>query len=580
MCGIFCFISRTDSIEVGKNVLELCKCLLNNRGPNKSGRSIHGSDVVAYGSVLWQQGTVLCSQPIQNDRFVLLFNGDLYIVRNDPNVSDTQWLFEKIVQSMETDTLHELITHLKGPFSMILLDKKLGRVYFARDSLGRNSLLLGQNDEGIIISSVLGKIISFEIDEVPPNGIYYMDFLNNTMQRNLMPWIDNVKEGCFLTILNEKFINLSWFDNTTVHKVDFNYHRLLKNVDLPPENVFDMLLSNESISSMCEELIEFLSQSVRERTTNTPPYCKQCIDTEALCPHSRVGILFSGGIDCTIIALLADQFVNQDIPIDLLNVAFERVVRCGNRKDEINWDVPDRLTGRATLKELQSLRPQRKWQFVEIDVTREELNNHRLKISELVFPLKSVLDESLGAALWFASRGEGTLNEAVYKSQCRVLLVGSGADELFGGYTRHRAAFYRNLNSKDHQHKDEEIELAFRNLAAELEHDWNRLPSRNLARDDRMICDHGITPRAPYLQEDFIAVVRSLKSYQKCYHPLGAGVGDKLTLRLCGYKLGLKTSPMLRKRALQFGCRIADSKQNANDVSIFLNRQIKDSVPS
>lgn len=141
----------------------------------------------------------------------------------------------------------------------------------------------------------------------------------------------------------------------------------------------------------------------------------------------------------------------------------------------------------------------------------------------------------------------------------QVLLIGSGADELFGGYTRHRNAFIRQYP---------EIELTpYERLESELEFDFNRLPSRNLARDDRVIGDCGTTARSPYLEERFVQFVRSLKTNQKCYHSLEQGVGDKLLLRLCGFYLGLRQVTSLKKRAMQFGSRIADRKQNAKDIS-------------
>lgn len=138
-------------------------------------------------------------------------------------------------------------------------------------------------------------------------------------------------------------------------------------------------------------------------------------------------------------------------------------------------------------------------------------------------------------------------------------MIGSGADELFGGYTRHRNAFLRQY---------EGVTLTpYERLEKELEFDFNRLPSRNLARDDRVIGDHGVTARSPYLEEEFVYFIRSLKSYQKCYHALEQGVGDKLLLRLCGFRLGLRAVTTLKKRAMQFGSRIADRKQNAKDTS-------------
>lgn len=138
-------------------------------------------------------------------------------------------------------------------------------------------------------------------------------------------------------------------------------------------------------------------------------------------------------------------------------------------------------------------------------------------------------------------------------------MIGSGADELFGGYTRHRNAFIRQYD---------EIKLSpFERLEQELEFDFQRLPSRNLARDDRVIGDHGVTARSPFLEEHLVYFIRSLRPYQKCYHALEQGVGDKLLLRLCGFRLGLKEVTSLKKRAMQFGSRIADRKQNAKDIS-------------
>lgn len=141
-------------------------------------------------------------------------------------------------------------------------------------------------------------------------------------------------------------------------------------------------------------------------------------------------------------------------------------------------------------------------------------------------------------------------------------MIGSGADEMFGGYTRHRNAFLR-------QYEGVEL-MPFERLENELEFDFNRLPSRNLARDDRVIGDHGVTARSPYLEEDLVYFVRSLHPFQKCYHGLEQGVGDKLLLRLCGFRLGLRDAANLKKRAMQFGSRIADRKQNAKDKSEML----------
>jgi asparagine synthetase B (glutamine-hydrolysing) len=61
-------------------------------------------------------------------------------------------------------------------------------------------------------------------------------------------------------------------------------------------------------------------------------------------------------------------------------------------------------------------------------------------------------DLNIGTALWLAAKGEGWAQETpegrnlehkkvAFKSSARVLLVGAGADEQCGGYSRHRTKF-------------------------------------------------------------------------------------------------------------------------------------------
>lgn len=65
----------------------------------------------------------------------------------------------------------------------------------------------------------------------------------------------------------------------------------------------------------------------------------------------------------------------------------------------------------------------RKWNFIEVNVTKkelhDELSNH---IKHLIYPLNTVLDESIGCAFWFASRGIGVNNGNSWKSFARVCI--------------------------------------------------------------------------------------------------------------------------------------------------------------
>jgi len=132
-----------------------------------------------------------------------------------------------------------------------------------------------------------------------------------------------------------------------------------------------------------------------------------------------------------------------------------------------------------------------------------------------------------------------------YVSGARVLLVGLGADELCGGYGRHRTAFRK--GGKDA-------------LQQELKKDYERLWQRNLGRDDRLISDHGREVRHPFLDETFVEFIQSLDVFQICDLTLPPGIGDKKILRDAAKMLGCEESASLVKRAIQFGTRMAHKK--------------------
>ncbi|RZC38319.1 asparagine synthetase domain-containing protein [Asbolus verrucosus] len=305
-------------------------------------------------------------------------------------------------------------------------------------------------------------------------------------------------------------------------------------------DIFEKLCNSHWLDNIIK-LEKLLKNAVKKRISTQPNFCQNCFK-QLNCSHSLTGVLFSGGVDCAILALLADEFTDETRSIDLINVAFDRAT---------NYKTPDRITGIDTLNELQKLCPQRKWNFVEVNVTTEELDSCRNNyISDLIYPLNSVLDDSLGCALWFAGRAASDN----YTSPCRARM---GADELFGGYTRHRAALHKR---------------GWQGLHEVLEEDWQNLSHRNLARDDRVVSDHGRQLRTPYLDEEVVAFIRNLNCWEKTFpsHDLPKGIGEKMLLRCLAYRLGLKNAASLQKRALQFGSRIANPKEKAHEKSVRL----------
>lgn len=161
------------------------------------------------------------------------------------------------------------------------------------------------------------------------------------------------------------------------------------------------------------------------------------------------------------------------------------------------------------------------------------------------------MDLSIAGALYFASRGSGkaSIDDSIpatdYTTEARVLLSGLGADELFGGYTRHATAFSRH---------------GFEGLIEELDLDVGRLGKRNLGRDDRAISNWGREARFPYLDEDLVRWSLACPVWDKC----GFGGSDevlgasepalepgKKVLRLLAWTLGMHSVSQEKKRAVR-----------------------------
>ncbi|EFA07688.2 Asparagine synthetase domain-containing protein CG17486-like Protein [Tribolium castaneum] len=564
MCGIFCLLSFDKSnTETLHYKFELFKEQISRRGPNSLKTDfcqLNNCNILFASSVLWLQGTDITTQPCKNDNSVFIYNGDIFGGSQigqqlNSGSGDTNLFFDALQNS---DDILMTLDNIEGPYAFVYLNVVQNKVYIGRDIFGRRSLLIGRNANEFVITSVAKRGTEFEFMELPSIGIFSIDL--DTKQWKILPW--RRKNKNFVEKLSEfeLFINQTVlkqadvFDRkkTFVPPSEAQLKLLTGFLDLQTCDLFNFLFNSPFMNNILR-LKELLQNSIKKRILAQPKFCQNCYKKYD-CDHAITGILFSGGVDCAVLALLASTVIDPLRPIDLMNVAFEKG-GC--------YDTPDRITGLSTLRELQQLCPDRKWNFVEVNVTREELDKcRRDRISDLIFPLNSILDDSLGCALWFASRGV----TQDYTTPCRVktevfhlshqiqtLLVGMGADELFGGYTRHRAAFQKK---------------GWEGLSEILDEDWQNLPYRNLARDDRVVSDHGRQLRTPYLDEEVVKFVHSLHTWDKTFPSIKLqGIGEKLLLRSLAYHLGLTKAALLKKRALQFGSRIANSKEKGHEIS-------------
>ncbi|XP_046387904.1 asparagine synthetase domain-containing protein 1 isoform X2 [Ischnura elegans] len=604
------------------------------------------------GHVLWMQGCKVVAQPAA-DEFgnILLWNGDIFggkYKKASDDVGDTAALLRALAENTPAGicgTFSEVI----GPWSVIYWNESRKTLWFGRDPLGRHSLLWFRNTSSITITSVTERSHSDDYLEVPAFGLFSLDFSATDPDALPIPtlhqWSHRPSElafgidessGQLPGNYDVNHFNFSNVEETIKSQIDFgnlflkvvgeSQYLSIENISiLPPNEALEVVRKSwVDVDVRLETFLKLLNESIKTRVKTQPGLCKNCIkdvgstvEIDVHCTHPKVCVLFSGGIDSTVLALLVDHFVPENESIDLLNVAFAKERSSGfphnlensentsgtskkekrkkNPRKETSIihpaehsfdDVPDRITGKQAVAELAVLRPNRIWNFVEIDVSVAELNEVRQDfISDLIHPLKTVLDDSLGCAMWFAARGFGTLHsirgangveafsiKESYTSPARVAILGNGADEQLGGYSRHRSALE---------------DGGWPQLASEMSRQVRNLPARNMGRDDRICSDHGRQPRFPFLDEAVVSYLSSLAPWEKVVAQakmprrgsssklktqltLKPGVGDKALLRLLALQLGLRNVCTFPKRAMQFGTRVAKlestGKEKASDV--------------
>ncbi|KAK4188743.1 hypothetical protein QBC35DRAFT_381774 [Podospora australis] len=552
MCGIHAVFSATPH-EISP---ELDNCL-RNRGPDyqrQVKRCIIRDDDVRLSltltsTVLALRGDHVAPQPLVDDAAVatgsvLCWNGEAWRIGGDivdAHDNDGEAIFARLSKASallslpsSTDVLLEVFRAIEGPFAFVYYHEPSNTLLYGRDRLGRRSLMLSHEEETgtVTLCSLSGRqeggaATGSKWVEVEADGIYSLKLGSSTFEPERHDWIVGDDAADFVSSIGK-------------------FNKAL------PASASVLTASSPSVAALKEHLLE----SLRLRVLDIPK--PPSADAEG---KTRVAVLFSGGLDCTVLARLCHDILDPSAAIDLLNVAFENPRVVAQLKKDAKGDIsdfyeacPDRLTGRKSFAELQHVCPGRAFRFVAVNVPYTEAQAHRQQVISLIHPHNTEMDLSIGYALYFAARGQGWSADAsnfnsppaAYTTPARVLLSGLGADELFGGYSRHPSAFERQ---------------GYAGLVDELLLDVGRLGKRNLGRDDRVMSHWSKEVRFPFLDERLVRWAIATPAWEKCdfdnSEEATSVEAGKRVLRLVALELGMEGVAKEKKRAIQFGARTA-----------------------
>ena len=365
---------------------ELPVAALHRRGPDSLVERILASQTPRFslrlmGAVLSLRGPEVVAQPLADTAGnVLLFNGEIFGgdgVHVPPGASDTVLLLAALGTAAN---IPALLHRVQGPWALAYWHAASRTLWYGRDRLGRRSLLRAEpvlptgrpGCHRLLLSSVAP----------PKTGA-------STEAGASWVWNELPADGMgSVRVAADGSVETRWHATPPQRPPMANWEAA----------------STADGHAAAARLLAALSDAVRRRVSDVPtppPPSASAPNTARVPPSSsaRVAILFSGGIDCMVLARLADLHLPPDEPLDLLNVAF------GDRAAA----APDRLTGRRGVRELRRLSPSRRFQLIEIDISLAELREHRTSLEELLAPSDTVMDMNIGAAFYFGARACGVL---------------------------------------------------------------------------------------------------------------------------------------------------------------------------
>ena len=224
---------------------------------------------------------------------------------------------------------------------------------------------------------------------------------------------------------------------------------------------------------------------------------------------SEVGVIFSGGVDSSYLALLLKE-ISQNIPLKITLYA----VGIEGSKDIDSAIYASKF-----------LNLELKTQILTEDLIRKALPRVVKAIGDV-----NLMKVGVGLTTYFATK-------MVAEDNIKVAISGQGADELFGGYKRYLDSFIN------------------KTLNYDIRHDITNMYHVNLQRDDACSMLNSVELRLPFLDEKFVELVLNIPDNKKI-----VSMHDdmrKSFLRKLAFEEGLDYDIAYRpKKAAQYGTGI------------------------
>lgn len=475
---------------------EKTKTLIKNRG-REFYNEIQQNDLFIVSSVLSIRSLV--SQPICGNGFVLQYNGEIY---NDSE-SDTNFIKEMIVEAIHNNianqedsciedwfkTLSEIHTKInifENETAIVISNKNY--VMFFKDDIGKRSL--GYSVNPFTVSSVRYTT------EIDPMKLYIYD-----LKKRSVHWRFKYEEG----IVKRYFQRIDSIRNFLSSEKYSKEYSFLDGYDFIPKIEGSPGTFEQPNVSEVEILHELMIRSFDLRKFEGNPI-----------------VFFSGGIDSLIVAIYIHLVFDLKYKIILINTGIPESF--------------DRKFGLESYDDLKNMFPNRNFEFIENDISIESIIENKERIEMILHPKNSKMSFNIASVIYFSAKCAASHGKIVY--------LGSGADELFGGYNKY--------NSETGNVRDNML------------FDLFTISTHNICRDDRMIGEWSLEARFPFLDYKIVDFSLDLSTNSLIRE---AGYNKAILRDLLNYHRFYRASGV-PKKAMQYGSGMSNFESQLNKQRI------------
>lgn len=399
MCGISGILNLKSNSSIDLNSLKPMNDTLNHRGPDDEGYYFEKNIGLAHKRLSIIDLSNRSKQPMEDitQKYVIVFNGEIYnYLEIRSKLQKKGYLFKsnsdtEVILNAYREYDEKCLNELNGMFSFVIWDKNKKKLFCARDRFGIKPFYWMLHEDKFIFASEIKALLKYpnypkKVDYKGLNEYLTLQFC--LQDKTLFKNINQLMPGTSLSIYNKKLIfNTYW--------------------------TFERELNLKKRSSDFEkELFYFIKDSIKLQLRS----------------DVNLGSHLSGGLDSSIISLIASQEIKQKL------MTFSGAFNEGKEFDETFY---------AKL----------------VSKKGETIHN-------TIYPNEFDFVDSIKKIIWhldYPTAGPGVFPQfylsKLASQNVKVVLGGQGGDELFGGYTRYligyleeviKGSIFETLEDKKH----------------------------------------------------------------------------------------------------------------------------------